>query len=275
MCAATSQDKEAFNDYEGFVEKFKPKKTTDDCYTPQAVYDVILEWVRKRYNLSDTVEIVRPFWPGGDFENYDYKPGCVVIDNPPFSILSKIVAFYNERNIKYFLFAPGLIALGVGNRGGSDLNVNHICTGATITYENGAKVSTSFVTNLRKSEDDRTVFETEPELFKLIAEVQNEDKPNLPKYKYPTNVITAAMLNLYSKRGLRFSADRDAVVFVRSLDNQRQLKKTLFGGGYIMSDNLAAEHFKIKNTPAVKGDAIEWELSDRERAIINQLNKTA
>ena len=22
-----------FNDYEGFVEKFKPKKTTDDCYT--------------------------------------------------------------------------------------------------------------------------------------------------------------------------------------------------------------------------------------------------
>lgn len=23
-----------FNDYDGFVEKFKPKKTTDDCYTP-------------------------------------------------------------------------------------------------------------------------------------------------------------------------------------------------------------------------------------------------
>ena len=22
------------NNYEGFVEKFKPKKTTDDCYTP-------------------------------------------------------------------------------------------------------------------------------------------------------------------------------------------------------------------------------------------------
>lgn len=25
---------EKFNDYEGFVDKFKPKKTTDDCYTP-------------------------------------------------------------------------------------------------------------------------------------------------------------------------------------------------------------------------------------------------
>ena len=34
--AATSQNKEKFEDYEAFVEKFKPKKTTDDCYTPPA-----------------------------------------------------------------------------------------------------------------------------------------------------------------------------------------------------------------------------------------------
>ena len=27
--------------YEEFVEKFKPKKTTDDCYTPLVVYEVI------------------------------------------------------------------------------------------------------------------------------------------------------------------------------------------------------------------------------------------
>ena len=27
--------------YEGFVEKFKPKLTTDDCYTPPAVYDAV------------------------------------------------------------------------------------------------------------------------------------------------------------------------------------------------------------------------------------------
>ena len=32
---------EKFNDYEGFVEKFKPKKTTDDCYTPPAVYEAV------------------------------------------------------------------------------------------------------------------------------------------------------------------------------------------------------------------------------------------
>lgn len=27
--------------YEKFVEKFKPKKTTDDCYTPPEVYKLI------------------------------------------------------------------------------------------------------------------------------------------------------------------------------------------------------------------------------------------
>ena len=28
---------DVINDYDGFVEKFKPKKTTDDCYTPEPV----------------------------------------------------------------------------------------------------------------------------------------------------------------------------------------------------------------------------------------------
>lgn len=27
--------------YDEFVEKFKPKKTTDDCYTPPEIYEVI------------------------------------------------------------------------------------------------------------------------------------------------------------------------------------------------------------------------------------------
>ncbi len=36
-----SQTRESFEDYEGFVEKFKPKKTTDDCYTPPEVMEVV------------------------------------------------------------------------------------------------------------------------------------------------------------------------------------------------------------------------------------------
>ena len=38
--------------YEEFVEKFKPKKTTDDCYTPSEIYEVIKDWVCKRYNID-------------------------------------------------------------------------------------------------------------------------------------------------------------------------------------------------------------------------------
>lgn len=79
---------EKFNDYDGFVEKFKPKKTTDDCYTPTEVYDVVLKHVREKYNIADDVPIVRPFYSGGDYENYDYPEDCVVVDNPPFSIFA-------------------------------------------------------------------------------------------------------------------------------------------------------------------------------------------
>lgn len=28
-------------EYDAFVEKFTPKKTTDDCYTPPLVYDAV------------------------------------------------------------------------------------------------------------------------------------------------------------------------------------------------------------------------------------------
>ena len=50
--------------YEEFVEKFKPKKTTDDCYTPPAVYEAVKDWAVKEYDIEGK-EIVRPFYPGG------------------------------------------------------------------------------------------------------------------------------------------------------------------------------------------------------------------
>lgn len=96
------------NDYEGFTEKFKPKKTTDDCYTPPLVYDAIRRWIGDNLMKLDGVEVVRPFYPGGDYERFDYPEGCLVLDNPPFSILSRIRRFYHLKGIRYFLFAPRL-----------------------------------------------------------------------------------------------------------------------------------------------------------------------
>ena len=97
-----------FNDYEKFIAKFKAAKTTDDCYTPQPIYEAVVDYVFRKGNLAKDTEIVRPFRPNGDYTAEEYPEGCVVIDNPPFSTLSKIVRFYVGRGIKFFLFTPAL-----------------------------------------------------------------------------------------------------------------------------------------------------------------------
>ena len=144
--------------YEDFVNKFKIKKTTDDCYTPPHIYEKVKEWAVKEYNLSGKI-IERPFYPGGDYINYNYTENSVVIDNPPFSILSKIIDYYNEHNIKYFLFAPHLTLFTLYRA------KCHVVTKSKIIYENGARVATSFVTNL---EDN--VIRTAPDLAQLLTE---------------------------------------------------------------------------------------------------------
>lgn len=121
--------------YRDFVDKFKPKKTTDDCYTPPPVYDAVADYVRRYYKLEGR-NFVRPFYPGGDFENYQYQPDDVVVDNPPFSIMTKIITFYIQRKIPFFLFAPGLMIHYVKD------NCTFIGCGVDVIYENGANVKT-------------------------------------------------------------------------------------------------------------------------------------
>ena len=94
--------------YEEFVEKFKPKLTTDDCYTPPEIYEVIKQWACNKFDI-DSSKILRPFWPGADYKKADYPEGYTVIDNPPFSILTQICEYYLERGIPFFLFAPTLV----------------------------------------------------------------------------------------------------------------------------------------------------------------------
>ena len=94
-----------FRDYESYIAKFADKeKTTDDTFTPPDVYDAVVKYVSSVYDMEGKV-ILRPFYPGGDYENAEYPENGVVIDNPPFSILSRIYDFYIERGIKFFLFA--------------------------------------------------------------------------------------------------------------------------------------------------------------------------
>ena len=270
---ATSQNKEKFEDYDGFVEKFKPKKTTDDCYTPEIVYNAVADWVANEYNLHKS-DFVRPFYPGGDYELFDYN-GKVVVDNPPFSILSQIIKFYVDKGIKFFLFTPTLTLCRYGD----------YCTvfpiGDDITYENGATINTSFATNLEPHEIRAR---TPPTLYKAIDEAnkinRQKDKKSLPKYSYPMEVVTTAAIYPFAKYGIDFVIPRSESVRVSALDAQRQCKKTVFGCGWLVSERVKAEREKAEREKAEREKAerekaIIWQLSEREKAIIEKLNKVA
>ena len=77
-------------EYNQFLDKFEPKKTTDDCYTPDNIYNAVADWVAEEYGINRE-KFIRPFYPGGDYQNEEYADDCVVVDNPPFSIIAEII----------------------------------------------------------------------------------------------------------------------------------------------------------------------------------------
>ena len=241
-------------EYKAFVDKFKPKKTTDDCYTPDNVYETILGWAMAEYGFSRE-QVVRPFWPGADYVRFDYPPDCVVVDNPPFSIVSQICANYIRFGIRFFLFAPYLTNFSSQARG-----ICHIITDSEIMYENGAKVNTSFLTNL-----DEYEMRTAPDLSKAIKTAdainRKEQVNELPKYSYPPEVITATMLGYIGKYGIDFRVRSESCRFIRALESQKQVGKGIFGSGYLLSRKAAAE----------KAAATRWKLSESELAAIDDL----
>ena len=250
-------------EYRAFEEKFKPKKTTDDCYTPENVYNVVADWAAKKYGF-DRSQIVRPFWPGGDYERFEYPEGCVVLDNPPFSILAKICRFYHENGIRFFLFAPALTPF-------SGIDNNVICSGASITYGNGAVVNTSFVTNMGEY-----IVESAPDLRDAIKaeddKNRKEQTKELPKYTYPDCVITAAAVNYLSVHHTPFKVRREDVAFIRELDAQKG-KTQLFGGGFLLSERAAAERAAAERAAAERAAAHVWQLSEREKELQKLIGK--
>jgi hypothetical protein len=247
-------------EYEAFVKKFKPKKTTDDCYTPPNVYEEVLNYVRETCDIEG-LEVIRPFYPGGDYERVTYTEKTVVVDNPPFSIISQIIRFYNEKGVKYFLFAPQLTLFSTNQK------YTAIVTTADITYENGAKVKTSFVTNMM---GDYKIIGA-PDLKKRIETIQKKERVSLPKYKYPENVVTVSRIASLVEKGIGIKIKEKDLAFCRGLESQKKYKKTIFGSGYLTTHAVAAEIKAAEIKAAV--DIIEWELSDNEKEIIDALTK--
>ena len=234
--------------YNEFVDKFKPKHTTDDCFTPPAVYEAVKAWALARYGHKG--EIVRPFYPGGDYQAFDYPEGCLVLDNPPFSIQAEICRFYVEKGVDFFLFANGLTILNNLKEG----TVNAVIAHANIVYENGADINTSFVTNL--GSDAITVSAS---LHDAIEEAQPRETADLNAYAYPDNLVTSAMLGRLALYGSEFSIPHVRVV------SRMDDGTGIYGKGALISD-AKAEKVKAEKVK------IPVELSERERAIVEELN---
>ena len=261
--------------YEEFVEKFKPKKTTDDCYTPPEVYDEVKAWVAENVMpLAEGVEIVRPFRPGGDYQAEAYPEGCLVLDNPPFSILAQIVDWYIAHGVKFFLFAPQLTLFNYSTREA----VTAIVANVKVTYENGAVVNTSFLTNCYPGSPAFIV------AGDLCLRVEKSDKrarearkgKRKPIFEYPPQLVNAAILGKLCQRGIRLSAPRGETRHVRRLDSGR----AIFGAGFLLSDRLAAERMEADRLAAdrlaaerkARQEKLVLELSDRERQIVASLS---
>ena len=245
-------------EYQAFVDKFKPKKTTDDCYTPGPVYEAVASFVSKEYGV-DRSRFVRPFYPGGDYKGVEYVPDAVVVDNPPFSILSEILTWYAEHGIKFFLFAPSLTLFSSSSSSSCALPC-----GVTITYENGANVATSFLTNL---EPENIRVRLVPELYQMVKAGNDENlaeqRKELPRYVYPNEVLTAAAAAKLVKYGQALTLTTQETEYIRVLDAQKDSGASIFGSGYLLSSRAAAE----------RAAAEHWQLSERERAIIAQMDK--
>lgn len=271
-------------DYQAFVDKFKPKKTTDDCYTPPIVYDAIADYVAEYYGL-DRSKFVRPFYPGGDYERFEYPDDCVVVDNPPFSIISKIVRDYREGGVRFFLFAPHKSLIGICGKEG---NISKIFADAKITYENGANVATNFVTNLEPVPCVRS----DPKLCTIVKKADARARANraesLPVFNYPDEVLTFSQMNTLAVFGVEFSIPLSETCFIRALDSQKAEKKAIYGSGLLLKRKMAeakrnAMKIAMKNAPkkkaAIEKELVEkkanekangvfWKLSDRERAFV-------
>lgn len=225
--------------YEQFTEKFVPKRTTDDCYTPETVYEAVKTWAVENLHLEGR-EIVRPFWPGGDYKSFAYPEKCVVIDNPPFSIYAEIVRFYISQGIDFLLFAPSLTQFVF------DADVCYICTHNEITYTNGAVVRTGFTTNLipdiricsvpdfrdrvQKAADDFRKYNG-----KVLGK-NKKDARKIKKYAWPDHLISAAQAGRIVTRGVPLSIPSSECKYIRKAGGVE-----IFGGGLLLTERAAAE----------------------------------
>ena len=253
--------------YSEFVDKFKPRHTSDDTHTPPNVYEAVLAWCERRYGI-DRADVVRPFFPGGDYAHAEYPDGCVVIDNPPFSILAEIVKHYLGERVPFFLFAPSLTSIGHARHPGCAA----VFSDSDITFDNGAVIRCAFLTSLEPPE---VLALSAPDLGDAIAVAEKENrkigKKHVTPLVLPVEVLTGARMQYLAAHHVPHTVRRSDVAFVRRLDNY---PGGLYGGGYLLSERAAADRAAAERAAAERAAAERVELSAREFEIVHHLGET-
>lgn len=213
-------------EYEQFLKKFTTDPTTDDCITPEPIYNAVRDFFVKKYGLENK-KIVRPFWYGNDYKELalGYDEDTVVIDNPPFSLTKEILKFYNERGVKFVIFCPGLTATWYAKE-----NTVYLLK-ESLTYENKAKVKSGFVTNLDES---GAAFILSRELNRKLKKTDEECRNYKAKRKntnFPRNLLSAAKLCKFAD--IDAAIPREACEFVRNYDG-----RSIFGCGFYVPDEI-------------------------------------
>lgn len=131
-------------------------------------------------------------------------------------------------------------------------SANIVISNSTIIYDNGANVKTAFTTNMGDYK-----IHVSNELYNAIEKTkkENEKGKELPKYEYPNNVLTCAIIQKIADY-VSFKIKPDDCQFISALESQKKMKKSIFSGGFLLSEKAAAE---------------KWKLSDREWDIIQNL----
>lgn len=253
--------------YKYCITNGRNTNTNDECYTLPEVYDTVLKYAVERCHLQGK-HIVRPFVPGGNYQQYVYDKNDVVIDNPPFSMTTKITKWYINHDIPFFLFINGLY--GVSLSRGLHGKATVIATNANASFyhkPNNKVIKLGFVTNL------------EPKNIVLRGDVVLTNKLNdlvkkkaLNKYQYPENMITNSDVLAAIRRGVELQLTTNNCLFEDNLDYHKEHKLNgIHGGCYLVDDNVYNEYkAAMEKVPPYTHHVT---LSEREKKLIEKLNK--
>lgn len=128
-----------------------------------------------------------------------------------------------------------------------------MCT--TITYENGTKINTSFVTNLDEIKGIR-----------ILKDFINERQYNEQEYEIPENVIGMKTIFDLNRIGIEMYIKKDEFAHVSNFDIRS--KKHLYGGGIVLSDKTLK-----KVSDVLDKNKHVYEFSDKEKEILKRLNE--